>query len=75
MVEKENREEHGVWRKVLSQLEELKRGKWHPTNAERKRLDQKYDLTLKGANDMCSSLKSKIHASAIKIRKSEERKL
>ena len=65
----------GIWRKDLSQLEELKRGKWHPTNAERKRLDQKYDLTLKGANDVCSSLKSKIHASAIKIRKSEERKL
>ena len=38
-------------------------------------MDQKYDLTLKGANDVCSSLKSKIHASGIKIRKSEEWKL
>ena len=41
----------------------------------RRRLDRKYDLTRKGANDVCSSLKSKIHASGIKIRKSEERKL
>ena len=64
-----------VWRKDLSQLEELKRGKWYPSHSERKRLDQKYDLTLKGANDVCSSLKSKIYASGIKIKKSEERKL
>ena len=65
----------GAWRKDLSQLEELKRGRWKPSESERKRLDQKYDLTRKGANDVCSSLKSKIHASGIKIRKSEERKL
>ena len=54
---------------------ELKRGRWYPSHSERKRLAQKYYLTLKGANDVCSSLKSKIHASGIRIRKFEERKL
>ena len=43
----------GIWRKDLSQLEELKRGRWNPSSADRKRLDQKYDLTLKGANEVC----------------------
>ena len=43
----------GIWRKDLSQLEELKRGRWNPSEADRKRLDQKYDLTLKGANEVC----------------------
>ena len=65
----------GIWRKDLSQLEELKRGRWNPSEADRKRLDQKYDLTLKGANEVCSVLKLKIHSSAIKIQKSEDRKL
>ena len=65
----------GIWRKDLSQLEELKRGRWNPSSADRKRLDQKYDLTLKGANEVCSVLKLKIHSSAIKIQKSEDRKL
>ena len=60
----------GIWRKDLSQLEELKRGRWNPSEADRKRLDQKYDLTLKGANEVCSVLKLKIHSSAIKIQKS-----
>ena len=64
-----------IWRKDLSQLEELKRGRWNPSEADRKRLDQKYDLTLKGANEVCSVLKLKIHSSAIKIQKSEDRKL
>ena len=64
-----------IWRKDLSRLEELKRGRWNPTPADRKRMDQKYELTLKGANEVCSILKLKIHSCAIKIQKSEDRKL
>ena len=64
-----------LWRKDLSQLEELKRNRWNPSLANEKRLDQKYGLTLKGANEARSVLKTKIHSSAMKIRKYEKGKL
>ena len=46
----------GVWRKDLSRVEELRRGKWKPSSAERQRMDKQYDLVGKGANEVIAFL-------------------
>ena len=59
-------EELGLMKKKKGERKAKEDPRWkrriekNPSHSERKRLDQKYDLTLKGANDVCSSLKSKI---------------
>ena len=65
----------GVWRKDLSRLEELRKGRWKPSANELKRLDKVYGLMEKGAKDVCAFLKSKIHSSCIKVQKFLERKV
>ena len=64
-----------MWRKDLSRLEELRRGRWKPSDPERMRLDKVYDLAGKGANEVCAFLKSKIQSSMIKIQRYEDRKV
>ena len=49
------------WRKDLSRIEELRRGRWKPSESERKRMDKLYGLTEKGAKDFWAFLKSKVH--------------
>ena len=62
-----------MWRRHLSQIEEIRRGK---TIAKRSReeLARKYQLTDRGALTVGTFLKNKIQAGATKIRWHEERK-
>ena len=62
------------WRKDLSRIEELRRRNWKPSEAERKRLNDLYDLDCKGANEVCALLKSKIFSSSAKVKQYEEGK-
>ena len=57
------------WRKDLSKVEELRRGRWKPLDSERKRLDRLYGLTEKGAKDVSAFLKSKIHSGSVKVQR------
>ena len=57
------------WRKDLSKIEELRRGRWKPSESERKRMDKLYDLTEKGAKDVGAFLKSKVHSGSVKLQR------
>ena len=57
------------WRKDLSKIEELRRGRWKPSESARKRMDKLYGLTEKGAKDVGSFLKSKIHSGSVKLQR------
>ena len=57
------------WRKDLSKVEELRRGRWKPSDSERKRLDKLYGMTEKGAKDVSAFLKSKIHSGSVKVQR------
>ena len=57
------------WRKDLSKVEELRRGRWKPSDSERKRMDKLYGLTEKGAKDVGAFLKSKIHSGSVKVQR------
>ena len=63
------------WRKDLSKIEELRRGRWKPSDSERKRLDKLYGLTENGAKDVSAFLKSKIHSGSIKVQRYLDRKI
>ena len=52
----------------MSRIEELRRKNWKPSEAERKRMNDVYDLECKGANEVCALLKSKIFGSSEKVK-------
>ena len=56
-------------RKDLSKIEGLRRKNWKPSEAERKRLNDLYDLECKGANEVCALLKAKIFSSSAKVKR------
>ena len=63
-----------VWRRHLSQIEEIRRGK-AINERSREELERKYKLTDRGALTVSTFLKNKIQAGTTKIRWHEERKL
>ena len=69
MVEEEDRKQLVQWRKELSKIEELRRGRWKPSESARKRMDKLYGLTEKVAKDVGSFLKSKIHSGSVMLQR------
>ena len=63
------------WRKDLSRIEEMRRGRWKPSEEERELLERRYSVTEKGTLGVSALLKSKIHAGSSKIRFYSERKV
>ena len=63
------------WRKDLSRLEEVKRGKFTLNDRDRDRMNRKYSLDAKGHLYVIHLLKNKIRQGAVKIRYHDEGKL
>ena len=59
----------GRWRKDLSRVEEVRRGKLELSRKERMRMDRAYGLTEKGTLSVREFLTSKIHSGSTKIRR------
>ena len=62
-----------LWRKDLSKIEEIRRGKMRLKQIERERLNRKYNLEEKGTLYTSNMLKQKIMAGRIKIKRYDER--
>ena len=59
----------GRWRKDLTRVEEVRRGKLELSRKERMRMGRAYGLTEKGTLSVKEFLKSKIHSGSTKIRR------
>jgi hypothetical protein len=57
------------WRKDLSRIEELRRGRYEFGRKEKARMDSEYGLTERGTLSVREFLKAKIHSGSTKIRR------